>query len=31
MMAVTLGVLYVLHQREFRSRTLNVLLRTEQE
>lgn len=30
MMAVTLGVLYVLHQREFRSRTLNVLLRTEQ-
>ena len=31
MMAVTLGVLYVLHQREFRSRTVNVLLRTEQE
>ncbi len=30
MMAVTLGVLYVLHQREFRSRTLDVLLRTEQ-
>ena len=31
MMAMTLGVLYVLHQREFRSRTLDVLLRTEQE
>ncbi|MGH8648827.1 MAG: DUF599 family protein, partial [Burkholderiales bacterium] len=27
MMAVTLGVLYVLHQREFRSRTLDVLAR----
>jgi len=26
MMAVTVGVLYVLHQREFRSRTLHVLL-----
>lgn len=26
MMAVTPGVLYVLHQREFRSRTLQVLL-----
>jgi uncharacterized membrane protein len=31
MVAVTLGVLYVLHQREFRSRTLDVLQRTEQE
>lgn len=30
MIAVTLGVIYVLHQREFRSRTLDVLLRTEQ-
>jgi len=29
MIAVTLGVIYVLHQREFRSRTLDVLLRTE--
>jgi uncharacterized membrane protein len=29
MMAMTLGVLYVLHQREFRSRTLDVLLRKE--
>ena len=27
MIAVTLGVLYVLHQREFRSRTLEVLVR----
>jgi uncharacterized membrane protein len=27
MIAVTLGVLYVLHQREFRSRTLEVLLK----
>ena len=27
MIAVTLGVIYVLHQREFRSRTLDVLLR----
>lgn len=27
MLAVTLGVVYVLHQREFRSRTLEVLLR----
>jgi uncharacterized membrane protein len=25
MMAITLGVLYVLHQREFRSQTLKVL------
>jgi len=30
MVVVTLGVIYVLHQREFRSRTLEVLLRTEQ-
>ena len=29
MIVVTLGVIYVLHQREFRSRTLNVLLRKE--
>ena len=28
MIAVTLGVIYVLHQREFRSRTLEVLLRS---
>lgn len=31
MMAVTLGVLYVLHQREFRSNTLVVLARKETE
>jgi uncharacterized membrane protein len=31
MMAVTLGVLYVLHQREFRSRTLEVLLSPDKE
>ncbi len=29
MIAVTLGVIYVLQQREFRSQTLDVLLRTE--
>jgi uncharacterized membrane protein len=28
MIAVTLGVIYVLHQREFRSRTLEILLRS---
>ena len=31
MIVVTLGVLYVLHQREFRSRTLDVLLPKENE